>query len=157
MVLSGIALVIYDSRIIHRWLRKLKNQFRKKQREQQVEIGDNSNPQGDVNPRELQLTEPEPTPIRVDSDGDGNFAAEVRQEQPIEQDDTSAENPARTVRSEEVKVPYSITTGLVIFVLFLVSFIVIMVTRGVVHDLPIVFRFFANMYLAGISPAISRC
>lgn len=39
--------------------------------------------------------------------------------------------------------------GLVIVVLFLLSFVVVMVLRGVVQQQPFLYRLFANMYLAG--------
>jgi uncharacterized membrane protein len=57
-------------------------------------------------------------------------------------------------RPQEIIIPYSIRTGLFCFVFFLVSFIVIMVIRGVLDSLAVAFKFFANILLAGSSPSI---
>jgi hypothetical protein len=50
---------------------------------------------------------------------------------------------------EEVAIPFSVRTGFFALALFLVSFIVILVVRGVVDNVPMLFNFFANIYLAG--------
>jgi hypothetical protein len=50
---------------------------------------------------------------------------------------------------EEVAIPFSVRTGFIALALFLVSFIVILVVRGVVDNVPMLFNFFANIYLAG--------
>ena len=146
MALSGIALVIFDSRIIHRWLRKLKIQFRRSQREQNVEIGENTNPP-EVNPQPRE-TQSEPNPIQVDSNNEPSTSLRNRQQS---QQDNTPETSGPRVSAENVKIPYSILTGLIIFTFFIISFVTIMVIRGVVHNAPVLFEFFANMYLAGTS------
>lgn len=46
-------------------------------------------------------------------------------------------------------IPYKVSTGLLILGLFVISFIVIMTIRGIVHDVPSLFTFFSNIYLTG--------
>lgn len=59
------------------------------------------------------------------------------------------EMPSASPPSQEIRLAYSIRTGLCIFAFFLATFITVMVVRGVIPDLPPLFRFFANIYLAG--------
>lgn len=147
MVLSGIALAIFDSRIIHRWLRKIKTWVRKNHREENVELGENAN--SAENESQSGNTQPEPEPIRVDASDESPASVGTRR-QHGRQDDISEERSMPRVRAEDVMVPYSILTGSIIFACFIISFIAVMIIRGVVHNLPILFKFFANMYLAGI-------
>lgn len=150
MVLSGIAMAIFDSRIIHRWLRKIKNMVRKSQRQENVELGE------DVNPPEVHSrpdeTQAEPQPIKVDSKSETSVPIGNRRPQGHQENVTEPSTPR--VRAEDVMIPYSILTGLIIFATFIISFIVVMVVRGVVQNAPVLFQFFANMYLAGISSSI---
>src|SRR5438045_3018721 len=46
-------------------------------------------------------------------------------------------------------VPYKVSTGLFVLAFFLASFVAIVAIRGVIHDLPSLFKFFSNVYLAG--------
>ena len=46
-------------------------------------------------------------------------------------------------------IPYKVSTGLLVFAFFLVSFVTIVAIRGVIKDLPALFKFFSNVYLAG--------
>jgi len=50
---------------------------------------------------------------------------------------------------EDVIIPYTTSTALLLLGLFAISFIVIMTIRGVLSDLPNLFKFFSNIYLAG--------
>ena len=57
-------------------------------------------------------------------------------------------------------VPYTVRTGVMVLGFFFATLIVIMVIRGVVPNLPTIFRFFGNIFLAGtiicgISPPLS--
>jgi len=93
------------------------------------------------------------TPVKVGMMNDAS--ATLRNRQPRQQENLET-NPdsqaaAATVSAEDVVVPYSIWTGLIIFSFFIISFIVIMVLRGVLHGAPLLLKFFANMYLAGFS------
>jgi len=142
MVLSGIAMVIFDSRVVHNCLKAVKNKFRRN-REQQPELGHNLS---QVAPQDIQ---------RVDNPKIETSATGVSQRQPLDAAEDSEVDTSQTipvVRSENLIVPYSIKVGLLVFALFVVSFIVIMVLRGTLTDAPALFRFFANIYLAGRSP-----
>jgi hypothetical protein len=46
-------------------------------------------------------------------------------------------------------VPYTVRTGVMVLGFFFATLIVIMVIRGVVPNLPTLFRFFGNIFLAG--------
>ena len=61
--------------------------------------------------------------------------------------DTSEDN--RTVPESHKITTISWPFGLGIILVFLVSFIVVVVLRGVLHAPPLLYRLFANMYLAG--------
>ena len=142
-------MVIFDSRIIHNWIRKIRNRFQRNQQENNVELEEN------IDTNEVALnTRPESKPIPVDPNNNETSLSRRNQQSP-DQQDNHVESSVPRVRSDEVKMPYSILTGVVIFVIFIVSFIVIMVIRGVVPNSPIAYRFFANMYLAGISQVFS--
>jgi hypothetical protein len=155
MVLSGISMVIYDSRIVQRYFAKIKNKLWRRRYQSQIELGDISPPADS----RAQETEPEslhvPENVRVDPDENIQTAKEIgplqstRTEQAKVEALTVARSPTHAIRAEDVRAPYSIWVGLILLCFFLVSFIAIMVVRGVVTDLPLDFRFFANIYLAG--------
>ena len=46
-------------------------------------------------------------------------------------------------------IQYKVSTGLYVLGFFLITFTSIMAIRGVLHDLPRLFQFFSNVYLAG--------
>jgi hypothetical protein len=143
MVLSGIAMVVFDSRVIHNGLKKIRNKFRRNQ-EQQLELGPDSS---QVISQGIQ---------RVDNPEVETSASGVNQRQATDDAGGSEADSNQTVprvRAENVIVPYSIKVGLLIFAVFLVIFVVIMVLRGVLTDAPLLFRFFANIYLAGMPPS----
>ena len=148
MVISGVAMVIFDSRIIHNWIRKIRAKLPRNQQEN-IELGETVIPTQDIPTTVEQQSEPSPIPI--DADSPETSVSKLNRQSQVQQDN-NVENSPR-VRSDEVKMPYSIRTGLVIFAFFVTSFIVVMVIRGVVHNSPIAYRLFANMYLAGTSQA----
>jgi len=148
MVISGIAMVIYDSRIVHKYLNRLRDKFRRRQ-ETQVELGDIGNSE------EHPVAGPEPEPIRVDTDNtqklaSGTKAPQSRQVVEEPQNDAGVRSTQPIPGQDDVKVPYGILVGLFVLIFFLVSFVIIMVLRGVLPSLPSDFLFFANLYLAGI-------
>jgi hypothetical protein len=154
MVSAGIALVVFDSRVIQRSIRKVKNLFRGMTPAQNVELGENTTEE-DTSPQTGAPSAQENT-IPVDSTHD--IASSLRNRQARSEEnvnlESSPQNPAARVRAEDVIIPYSIRTGLVLFALFVISFIVTMVVRGTVSDAPLLFQFYANMYLAGSSSYI---
>lgn len=46
-------------------------------------------------------------------------------------------------------IPYKASTGLLVLGLFVISFMVIVIIRAIVPDLPSLFKFFSNIYIAG--------
>ena len=155
MVSSGVALVVYDSRLIPRCLRKIRNQFCGPPRpEQNVELGGSTN-QGDPS-LDSQTEDASIHENAIPVDSNNEIVSSLRNRQPRQQQITdtspdSEQQPAPRVRAEDVMIPYSIRTGLVVFFLFVLSFVVTMVVQGVVRNSPILFQFYANMYLAGSS------
>ena len=151
-------MVIYDSRIVHRIFTRIRNRVLPNRTETQVELGGIGSPaqdpgSGERQPESLQV----PESVCIGQDPDANPASGVH---PLQSSHTEQKNsepdipsPTRepTIRAEDVKLLYSIWVGVFLFCFFLVSFIVIMVVRGVVDSLPAKFRFFANIYLAGLS------
>src|SRR5271170_5164422 len=149
MVISGITMMIFDSGIIHNGIRKIKTRFQSNQQDEHVELGEGANLSEAVLNTGEQQSESEP--IRVHNE----TAVSRRNQQPQDQQD-DIEKSASRVGSDEIKMPYSILTGVAIFAVFIVSFIVVMVIRAVVPNSPIAYRFFGNMYLAGTSQGFSR-
>lgn len=149
MVISGITMMIFDSRIIHKWIRTIKSRFQRNQQAENVEPGDEPG-RSEAGEQQSELQ-----PVRVDTDN-LETAVSQRNQQSQAQQHNNIENSASRVRSDQVKAPYSILTGVAVFAIFVISFIVIIVIRGVVANLPIGYRFFANMYLAGMSQGVSR-
>jgi chromate transport protein ChrA len=102
-----------------------------------------------------------------DVSGPGLELAENQQQQPPDQDnDATASKPsvsnpgvahedndsneaARTIPTSHQLTTISWPFGLGLILAFLVSFIIIVVLRGVLHTPTLLYRLFANMYLAG--------
>lgn len=142
MVFSGIAMLIFDSRIIQRNGKKIWNKLRRRH-ERPVELEENS-----------RSTEPETdqSPVRIDDHEQPQQGVKNRQVQvssPDNETPVPVEAPPPSPPSQDIRLAYSIRTGLFIFAFFLATFITVMVIRGVILDLPPLFRFFANIYLAG--------
>ena len=142
MVLSGITMVIYDSRIVHSGLKKIRNKFQRNQ-EHQIELGTDGTPRISQDIQRVDNPETETSASGVSRRQTNDESGEVEADLDQETAQTTHEN---------VMVPYSIAVGLLIFAFFVVSFIVIMVVRGVLTEAPPLFRFFANIYLAGKTP-----
>jgi hypothetical protein len=128
-------MTIFDSRIIHSGIRIIKTRFQSNQQDEHVEREDANLSEAVLSTGEQQ-SESEPIPV-----------SRRNQQSQDQQDDI--EKSASRVGSDEIKMQYSIVTGVAIFALFVVSFIVIMVIRAVVPNSPTAYRFFSNMYLAG--------
>jgi len=143
MVLSGIAMLIFDSRIIQRNGKKVWNKLRRHERPVELEANSRS-------------TEPETdqSTVRIDvheqqQQQEGVKIRQVQTPTPHNEIPAPVESPPSSPPSQEIRLAYSIRTGLCIFIFFLATFITVMVIRGVIPDLPPLFRFFANIYLAG--------
>ena len=153
MVISGIAMVVYDSHIVHKAIRILKNRFRRTPPEEQLELG---------RPGSANKAAPSPGPAEqerksIANDPGSNDVSPSGVDRPRPDPSTinTSENSPAEVRSDQIMVHYSIWIGIAILVFFLASFTAVMVVKGVLHDPPQLFRFFANMLLAGSLPWIS--
>lgn len=148
MFVAGMAAIIHDYRWLHgpvKTVTRLVKQPWQRRRARE---------EGSV---ELQPQQQE-SAIETPSDG----AANQSEQRPGQGDDTSAqpilpvrehsyasaENEPRIVPPER-NLNISWQFGLSVIVLFLISFVVIMVLRGVLPVKSLLFSFFANMYLAG--------
>lgn len=152
MVSSGIALVTFDSRVIPWSIRKVRSLFHRTTPPHNVELGESTS-EGDA-PPEVGAHSTQENTVPVDSTDDITSSLRNRQTRPQENagfESDSPQEPTARVRAEDVMIPYSIRTGLVLFALFVISFIATMAVRGAVSDAPLLFEFYANMYLAGLS------
>ncbi|KAK3300521.1 chromate transporter-domain-containing protein [Chaetomium fimeti] len=159
MLIAGIISVIHDFRWLHgpvKWVAALprKAMGRKKEREPEPEA---SPSQGD----EVELQQPAPssraastksarqrlpTPSTANQDGNNEEADDddnVRTVPPSHDlhQQTTPDTPTTTTQTWK--------TGLLIILLFLASFVAVMVTRGVIPSNPLLYRLFSNLYLAG--------
>jgi hypothetical protein len=137
-------MLIFDSRIIQRNGLKIWNKLRKRHdRQLEVEL--------EGNPRSIE-SELNQAAVRIDVDEQQQQGVKNRNVpvlSPESETPAPVEMPSASPPSQEIRLAYSIRTGLCIFAFFLATFIPVMVVRGVIPDLPPLFRFFANIYLAG--------
>lgn len=68
---------------------------------------------------------------------------------PEDLDMASSRDPEARTIPQEYRLNFSWRTGAVIISAFFLSFIVVMVLRGVLREPPILYKLFANLYLAG--------
>ena len=142
MVCCGIAMVIFDSRIIHRAIRKLRGAVRRHP------------PSPSQIDTELETRPPEQDILPVDeeaieADSRASGVSPMQLHRPSESQQPTSETPLATPTSDTIKIPYSIRVGVIILVLFIILFVVVMVLRSVLTNAPTLFRFFANILLAG--------
>jgi hypothetical protein len=140
MVISGIINTVWDSMVLHRGYRNLSRRFRRP-----VTQGPIDQPSG------LETGDGEQEVAEVELPETGISASGVTPDSRAQQVDDQEVVTSRE-RNRDVVLPFSVLTGAIVLALFFVSLIVILVIRGVVPNLPMLFRFFANIYLAGIPP-----
>ena len=162
MLIAGIIAVIHDFRWLHgpvKWVAALpqKAMGRKKEREPEPEAPAS---QGD----EVELSQQQPPSSRAAS------IKSTRQRLPTTSSTTNQDpSPAHANQEEEdddnvrtippshnlhpttttTTAPAPWKTGLLIILLFLASFLTIMLTRGLLPSNPLPYRLFSNLYLAG--------
>ncbi|KAI4130173.1 MAG: hypothetical protein LQ338_001881 [Usnochroma carphineum] len=68
---------------------------------------------------------------------------------PQEHEMTSGGEPESRTIPQEYRLSFSWKSGTAIITTFFLTFIVVMVLRGVLHNPPILYKLFANLYLAG--------
>ncbi|KAK3393591.1 chromate transporter-domain-containing protein [Podospora didyma] len=154
MLAAGIITVVYDFRWLHGPVRML--QFRRK-KTRSVEAAEAAEGQQGENDLEmspqggeaLQTT----SSSKAGNDNDNNNT-NTRQRLPVTNQE-AATTPNAGEEAEIHTVPperrlnMSWKAGLSIIILFLVSFTIVMVIRGVLPNKPLLYSLFANMYLAG--------
>jgi hypothetical protein len=148
MVISGIVNVVWDSRILqNQYKRIIRRSARTPTTAQTLELGENNHNEEQSTVVDHPVTEPTDVSKAVVS-ASGVTSSHVRSTASPEDEQVSNSRE----REPHVVVPFSVRTGAISFALFLVSLVIILVVRGVVADVPPLFRFFANIYLAGNIP-----
>ncbi|TDZ68223.1 putative transporter YwrB [Colletotrichum trifolii] len=153
MTAAGCVAVVHDYRWVHRPARRALGMVR-------ALLGKRRERSSDEGPREVELQE------RRSAAADGKDAAaegsssaashpvptsqrarDARDGQPTHPDPPAS--PKVRVVPKEFRLSSSWKTGTAIITTFFASFITVMVVRGVVADLPVLYRLFSNLYLAG--------
>lgn len=142
MISCGIAMAVFDSRIIHRAIRKLRVRLRRPRP-----------PSGPIDAGlEMRLDEQDIQQVDQEPTDAGSTASGVNPLQvprPGESQQRASTFSSSASSSQIVKIPYSMLVGSIILGLFVIFFVAIMVLRAVLTTAPILFRFFANILLAG--------
>ncbi|KAH6853905.1 chromate transporter-domain-containing protein [Chaetomium sp. MPI-CAGE-AT-0009] len=163
MLIAGIITVIHDFRWLHgpvKWVAALprKAMGRKKEREPEPE-----SPVPHDDEVELQQPAPSSRPASTKSTRQrlptpSTTNQDTPSTRPQENDEAEDDNVRTVPPSHDLQpqtTPTTTTTtqtwktGLLIILLFLASFVAVMVTRGVIPTNPLLYRLFSNLYLAG--------
>jgi chromate transport protein ChrA len=153
MIISGLATLVFDYRWIHRPLAKVVNAVKGLRPNKKEKL---ANPEA---PPESQTSTPPQEEKNPSSKGQPTVqpATPPVSDVPVAETEavtkaSSAESEPRVVpSSNQLTLPTSLTwkTGTAIIVTFFITFIVATTLRGVLSDQPLLYRLFANMYLAG--------
>jgi chromate transport protein ChrA len=125
MFAAGCAAVVYDYRWIHRPAQSLKGllvRARRRLTGTRRDGDETRSPEGGADPQ-----------ATTTDDADA----------------ASVENPESRAIPQEYRLSFSWRTGTAIISTFFLSFIAVMVLRGVLRSPPILYKLFANLYLAG--------
>ncbi|OLN90317.1 putative transporter YwrB [Colletotrichum chlorophyti] len=166
MAAAGCAAVVHDYRWVHKPARRVVGVIRAllgKKRDR--------SPMQDEQGVELEVNTRTMTDHGKDAEPVGTSSATTAAFRPLspehrttgtprnEQGQTPLQPEAEVCRSladseprvvpKEFRLDFSWKSGTAIIAAFFVSFIAVMITRGVVTDLPILYRLFSNLYLAG--------
>ncbi|KAH7273328.1 chromate transporter-domain-containing protein [Fusarium solani] len=143
MVLCGVATVVHDYRWLHGPVEKIVSMVKRQRRREE----------------EAAIEMPNSESVRVDqatSTEAGGPAASRRSNTSARDQDRTPQEASMLSTAEEPRVipqgrilNMSWKLGLFIIGLFFTSFIVVMVLRGTIPDMPLLYSLFANMYLAG--------
>ena len=121
---AGFAAVIHDYRWLHRLVQAIKNIFI---------------------PARASSAEVDNDIIERGSRSDPNSSITV----PEEHEMTSEGDPEPRTIPQEYRLNFSWKSGTAIITTFFLAFIVVMVLRAVLHNPPILYKLFANLFLAG--------
>ncbi|KAL1838574.1 hypothetical protein VTJ49DRAFT_2501 [Mycothermus thermophilus] len=150
MVVSGLATLVWDYRWIHRPLAKVANVAKGLRARKKKPVEPEAAPEAQTNtpPQELST-------IPAKSSSDTPTTAPVS-DLPVAENEkpkasTKEEEPRIIPTSHQLTLPASLNwkTGTAIIVTFLLTFIVATALRGALPVQPLLYRLFANMYLAG--------
>lgn len=162
LTVSGITMVVYDAGIIQRGYRWLRPKTSKNQpdieKNQSKTLKENEEPVTAERPVTMgepftmndeinEIREPN-TQEELDAMNEkvNNSKASKTQEELNTEDIERGAIELYELELNDI-IPYSLRTGWIVLGCFIISLIVIMVLRGIIH-VPIL-RFFSNMYLAG--------
>ncbi|KAF4969813.1 hypothetical protein FSARC_3038 [Fusarium sarcochroum] len=126
IVAAGCALIVYDHRWLHRPARALKKAFSRVKRRQPAEV---ENIQSAENGPAREVSTPD-IPLR-------------------DQDDHNARESEPRIIPQEYRLNFSWKSGTIVIATFLLTFIVVLVLRGTLSEPPLLYKLFANLYLAG--------
>ncbi|KAJ4251422.1 hypothetical protein NW762_011405 [Fusarium torreyae] len=126
IVATGCATIVYDYRWLHRPARALKNVFSKVRRRQPTEV------------ENIQSAENRP----AREDNTPNIPLHT-------QDDYNERESEPRIIPQEYRLNFSWKSGTIIIATFLLTFIAVLVIRGTLPDAPLLYKLFANLYLAG--------
>ncbi|KAI8679213.1 hypothetical protein NCS57_00198500 [Fusarium keratoplasticum] len=140
MFLAGLATVAHDFRWLHGPVRAIAAMFKREARHSSEDAV------------EMQIQQEAAARSGHDESStgqDGNQSIHERGTLPVsEQDASTAEEEPRVVPQER-RLNIGWKFGLSLIILFLISFVVVMVLRGTLPNKPLLYSLFANMYLAG--------
>jgi len=147
MAVAGLVTVVYDYRWLHGPVKKVVGVFKKEKNVPREEEGIDMDTCD--NRRDAQAATSSTTRVSRNS-GDAQGPPTPPPERADEEPATAAaaEEEPRIIPPER-RLSNSWKVGLGIVVAFLLSFVAVMVLRGVLSYRPLLFRLFANMYLAG--------
>ncbi|KAH7176239.1 chromate transporter-domain-containing protein [Dactylonectria macrodidyma] len=141
MLLAGLAAVVHDYRWVHRPV-KAAVAFFKKKREVREEEG------VDMVERGVQGVEARPPSQAPRGSRDDQGSPTPPPETQDDDHSASVADEPRFIPPER-RLSISWKLGLGVILAFLASFVIVMVLRGVLPQKPLLYRLFANMYLAG--------
>lgn len=134
MLLAGLAAVVHDYRWVHKPVERILSVVKRRKQPTKETQGVDMVERGVQDPKthpKNDHTPPSPPPETTDDTQTVSAADEPR------------------VVPPERNLHMSWKVGLGIIIAFLASFVVVMVLRGVLPQQPLLYRLFANMYLAG--------
>ncbi|KAM0326207.1 hypothetical protein ACHAQA_006804 [Verticillium albo-atrum] len=158
MAAAGCAAVVHDYRWLHRPVRKVKHTLESCFGRKKEPAGPAAQESGDVGtelqnlPRQSE-TGKDSVPIDGRSSPSltsrGGPVQDTREPSEVDTDAGSAAESEPRVVAQEYRLNFSWKAGTAVIGTFFATFLVVMVIRGVVTDIPILYNLFANLYLAG--------
>jgi chromate transport protein ChrA len=146
MLLAGCASVTYDYRVLHPAVKRVVGLFKKNKQpspeDERVELPPITPRDGSQEPEEIQAPTDASNPTSSMTKRNGPSSSTPVTEEPKEAHEHRIIPAARTLN-------ISWQFGTVILMAFLLTFIIIMVLRGVLPNRPLLFKLFSNMFLAG--------